>query len=115
MRNYLFLLLFVFSNSHADEVTLQVKAVKYTGTPYLRDCGEDCITFDSWHVYTVQVKKVIEGEFDHKKIKVAVVEHAPRKLWSRKNWKIVIDQFKDKENIEKFGTKYFVVRQPNDT
>jgi len=93
------------------DIELRVKATKVDSTEYIENCGDDCIPWNSWYVYTVKVKEVLKGDFKEKNIKVAVLEHAQRKLWYRKNWRIVIKKFTNQENIEAFGTEYFVHKE----
>ncbi len=108
--------LMIFSGQviSAEEIKLRVKAVKYESTPYLRNCESDCISFDSWHIYTVKVREVLSGEFELKKFRVAVLEHAARQLWYRKNWKISIKEFENKELAKKIGTDFVVTHQYTD-
>lgn len=116
MRVVLIFLLFfaVIDTSSAEKVELRVKALKIDRESHLEDCGPDCLPWNSWYVYTVKVKEVLRGNFDKKKIRIAVFQHTARKVSSMKNWRIVIDEFINPKTIEVLGTTYYVVNQISD-
>lgn len=113
IRFYIILTFSLLSTlADADEILIRAKAIKKEQTEYIPDCGDDCMVWAIWNIYTLEVLDVINGNLKQKTLRVAFLEGHSKPISELQNWYLLLDKLGNEDDIqEKLDVRYYVLNK----